>query len=573
MDAGLLLLQIVGIVVGFHVVCFAFGWSVLGLVGGLDDEERFAASWGVGFAFFALSELLAFWAGANQALWNLGALSVALVCVALHIVRKGRAPRPGRVPRALAGLWALGYAHLVCVQTLLPIYVGSYWYGDWWMHYDEALIFRGAHDVYTQWADYNIASRTPLFNLGGAYLMSLVGNEFWAFQLASTLMNCCFASGVYLLLRDLFGPRAARVGFLLAALNLWMLHNAWFTWPKMLTAYFLLLGLHFYLQFLRRRRADPRGAARMLFGSWVCGLFGFLTHPAALVYLGALCLHALVMAWRDRAYRPSWKELTVLAASAVLLVGPWFAWLSMKFGANRLLRSSPVTLMEHGASFDPLSLAKTVLINGYFSLVPIPLLRALTFAPGNFDEVYGGLTALYFSPLTGALTLSLVLFLAVVLARRALGRGRRLRVAGAGPEWGAVWTFALLGAVAAICLHPAKLVIGCAHAAFFPSAIVLTALAWGLLTRVPPRWAVIVCCGMLAEFAAMFWSHVALAGRPFLDAAPGNWNLKTANQLVFLHDLLGAGTPFLIAATAGIQLVLALQLFRCLLRPKEVVPR
>src|SRR5262249_6824914 len=142
---------------------------------------------------------------------------------------------------------------LVAVQALLPIYVGSGWWGDWWMHYDESLVFLGQWSVDTKWFDlYTLASRTPLFNLVGAFLLSLGGEEFGIFQLASTLMNCCFLPALYLLLRALLGPRAGLVGIMLASLNIWMLHLAWFTWPKMLVVYFLLLSLYFYLCFLQQ---------------------------------------------------------------------------------------------------------------------------------------------------------------------------------------------------------------------------------------------------------------------------------------------------------------------------------
>jgi len=152
----------------------------------------------------------------------------------------------------------------VCIQMLLPIYVGGNWFGDWWMHYDEALVFRGERGVETEWFGlYTLASRTPLFNLVGAFLCRSPATTSGAFQLGSTLLNWCFVSALYLVLRDLFGVRAGRIGVVLASLNLWLLHNAWFTWPKMLVVYFLLLGLHFYCGSSNNARASPRGGARV----------------------------------------------------------------------------------------------------------------------------------------------------------------------------------------------------------------------------------------------------------------------------------------------------------------------
>src|SRR5262249_38779701 len=91
--------------------------------------------------------------------------------------------------------------------------------------------------------------------------MGIAGCSFDAYQLASVLPSVCFVPAVYVLLRDLFDRRAAWLALPLAPLNLWLMHNAWFTWPKMLAAYYLVLALHFYLRSVRLRGADPARAS------------------------------------------------------------------------------------------------------------------------------------------------------------------------------------------------------------------------------------------------------------------------------------------------------------------------
>lgn len=103
------------------------------------------------------------------------------------------------------------------------------------------------------------------------------------------------------MLRDLAGARLARVALVLVPLNLWMLHVAWFTWSKMLAGYFLLLGLHCYLQFVQRRQSEPAVAWRYFVGFWVCSWTGFLTHQVGLLYIAALLVHAVWLARRDPA--------------------------------------------------------------------------------------------------------------------------------------------------------------------------------------------------------------------------------------------------------------------------------
>src|SRR5436309_3837887 len=58
--AAIWLLAMAGAALGFPALCFLFGWSLLGRFARLDAEERFAASWGVGFAVLAVSQFVAF---------------------------------------------------------------------------------------------------------------------------------------------------------------------------------------------------------------------------------------------------------------------------------------------------------------------------------------------------------------------------------------------------------------------------------------------------------------------------------------------------------------------------------
>src|SRR5689334_1527525 len=78
-------------------------------------------------------------------------------------------------------------------------------------------------------------------------------------------------------------------------------------------------------------------------------------------------------------------------------------------------------------------------------------------------------------------------------------------------ETSALWLFVLLGFLGAAVLHPTIYLWGLAHSAAFPSVVVLTALAWGVLSRAPRKWAGPVLVGMALEFLAMFWSHRWLA--------------------------------------------------------------
>jgi hypothetical protein len=570
-DGALLWLTVAGVVVAFPLVAWLFGWSVLGWLRFLDREERFVAAGGVAFAFLAGARFLGFALHTDPRWWTELTVAAMLPLVAVGVfLRRDRTA--DAVPWAFAGLLALAYLQLVCVQGAFPNYRGSHWYFDWWMHYDEALVFVGERDIDVKWAgSYTLASRTPLFNLTTASVMALAGHGFAVYQLASALTNCAVVGALALLARDFFGRPGARTALLLAPLNLWLLHNAWFTWPKMLAAYYLLLGLHFYVRSVRLRRSDPRAAAGLFLCFWACSLLGFLTHQVGAVYVVPLLLHAAGLAVYDRAYRPGVKELAAAVLFAGLAVGPWYGWLLVHLGAEKVIGSTPVTRGDESAVFAPLSIAAWMKHNTWASVFPDTLSAALEERPLDRVLVYQGLTELYFSLLTGALTLSLAAFLVVALV---VGLGRRLAKAvaalrpatkpaaavphrGDWPARGAVGLFVVLGWLGAAFLHPGKMAWGIAHAAGFPTALALAALGWGLLGRSRPWVRALVGAGIVAEFLLMFWSHWWFLTRmpEVLEDLPGNAGYKD-ETVVFLADRIGDGQYVFVAGLAAVQLIL-----------------
>jgi hypothetical protein len=604
-----LLLYMLGIALGFPLLAGLFGWSVLGRFTDLDREERFAACWGVGFAVLAARQFLSFvllrpepvqtgggesWVTTffyygRESLFGLTTLLLMLLVAALCWRRRGTEPEPAAPGfRLLLAGCALAYLHLVCIQSLLPDYRGGTWYYDWWMHYDEALVFVGERDIHTTWANnaYTLASRTPLFNLAGASVLAVAGHDFWVFQLAAALLGCCFVPVVYVLLSDLFGPRAAPLALLLAPLDLWMMHEAWFTWSKMLAGYFVLLGLHFYLRFLGLCPEEPRRAGWYFLYFWISCLLGFLTHQSVAVYMAALVLHAALLALFRPAFRPRLRELGVLALTLVLTLEPWYAWLLGNLGPEPVLHGTPTTARTAGTQFTVGHIAEYVESNLWDSVAPLELYYCLTEGPWTFKEAYRALTSLYFSLFTGALTLSLSVFLAFALVRWLLGLGVSiwgyLRAGqqsapaadapvprGAGRRaWVAVVFFLLLGTLGAAVLHPETIIHGIAHAACFPAAILLAALGWGVLSRARPRWAVPVCAGMAAEFLVMFWSHWWLLGNSpeILEPLPGNADYKADSHgtqfLFFLNERLGDWQYVFLAGAVVIQLLLCVLLVR-----------
>jgi hypothetical protein len=551
-------LILAAIAVAMPLLTFGFGWAVLGRLIRLDCATRFAASFGVGFAFLGLLQLAAFAFGLPQPWFSL--LAVAVMSAVALLLRR---PSPAESPRDgdrfgfrpwVAGL-LLVYGHLLCLQILLPDYLGSRWYNDWWMHFEQAAIFVGDKPVQTVWFGiYNLASRTPLFNLTTAAVMELAGHEFWVYQAASVLPNSCFALAMALLLRDLFGGRAAWLGLLLAPINLWLMHLAWFTWPKMLCAYYVLLGLHFYLQSLRLRGSDPVQASRLFLAFWTSSLLGYLTHQAAILFALPLVIHWAVATLARPEHWPRRAEWIGFGVLPIVLVFPWYAYLILTLGWTKVLHSTPVTA---SVSLGLLDRLKPAVMNIGASLFPIHLSWAFR-SGSQFEWVYRGLTEFYFSLITGAVTATLTLYLLCVWVHRSLQQVRSRsdpKSPSADPpiqrgwrERLAVALFGVLGVISATLLLREAYPHGIAHAAFFPAVQLLLVIAWGEAGRARPLWMALVLAGMVLEFVLMWWSHLWLLHvdsaviDPF-GADPSlqpHFYFKSLVGAVFLCDRAGA---------------------------------
>jgi hypothetical protein len=165
-------------------------------------------------------------------------------------------------------------------------------------------------------APYNFSSRGPLAGLASTPMVFLSGGRppqglpeiswhpfdpqgFMAYRLAMMAFACSAFLALWDLVRRLGGAAAARVALILAVTTPFLVHEIWFTWPKLLAASFVLLA---GIRILERKPLS----SGLLVG------IGYLMHPGALLGLSAIGLLAL---WPLRG--ASWKRPNLRAAALV----------------------------------------------------------------------------------------------------------------------------------------------------------------------------------------------------------------------------------------------------------------
>jgi hypothetical protein len=174
---------------------------------------------------------------------------------------------------------------------------------------------------------YNFSSRGPFSGLGSAPVVLMAGGHppsafpeqpwapfdsqgFMAYRLAMMTFACTAFISLWDLTRRLAGLSAARVALVLAATTPFLVHEVWFTWPKMLAAAMILLAAICVIE------------KQPLYAGLLAGL-GYLVHPGALLSLPVLGLIALWPLRGAQWKRPRLKQVVLLAAGLAVFLISW----------------------------------------------------------------------------------------------------------------------------------------------------------------------------------------------------------------------------------------------------------
>jgi hypothetical protein len=353
------------------VCALAPGWLALRRMS-LRPLERLAASIGVSLILLYLVSMAFFWIGAPRAAYYLAAL--ACFCVAISVCRNR-----SRVSRRLRSIGS-GYAVLVLWLLLLLLLIRNYSGGvcsiDWLEHYRRAQFFLdppATIDLTKSIIAENIpmTSRPPLINAVSAFFLALTGDRYELFQVVLSALNLLFWFPLVMMLPWLGAGRKDNrtLLLLLVMASPMVIWNATWTWTKLFTSFYVILGLAFYLE--GWRRLDPaRLALAFLFLT-----AGFLSHFSGGPYLLFLGAHYVLFLLPRRS--PLWghdsnvpSAALATAALCVGLMATWFGYAMLAAGPRWALGSSTTAraFADSSASESMLRIAK----NTIYSFIPHP---------------------------------------------------------------------------------------------------------------------------------------------------------------------------------------------------------
>jgi Dolichyl-phosphate-mannose-protein mannosyltransferase len=155
-----------------------------------------------------------------------------------------------------------------------------------------------------------LSGGSPTGGIGTPRWSPFDAQGFMAYRLAMMTFAATAYLSLWTLTRRLGGEKAARLALLLAATTPFLVHEIWFTWPKLFAASLVLLSAVSLI--------DGRPlVAGLLVGA------GYLAHPLALLFVPALVLLALWPIAHPRLTRPQVRPTLYLLAGLAAFLVAW----------------------------------------------------------------------------------------------------------------------------------------------------------------------------------------------------------------------------------------------------------
>jgi hypothetical protein len=315
--AIVLLLCVCTFAPGFFIVR-RFRWSAM---------ETLCASVALSLVFLWLAAWALYLVGVeSMASYGVSGMCVLLGTASLSDFRKLLAI--ARVRRALTG-FAFLFGWTLLALAVIRVYNGAGWRSDWLEHFQRTLFFLHRFPLTTAiFGNYTLPARPPAENVLAAFFLDQVSDRFELFQIVFAWLNLlvflpCAAALRRLSLIPLVG---------LFATSPIIMQNATYTWTKLLTAFFVITALLFYLKGWRRN-----DSVRIVF-AFACLAMGMLVHYSGGPYIVFFALHYLIAVWPHRPGK--WRELALIATASCVLLATWFGWSIATYGLHTTVASN-----------------------------------------------------------------------------------------------------------------------------------------------------------------------------------------------------------------------------------------
>jgi hypothetical protein len=355
-------------------VCFAYVLGIvvpalIGLAGYVlraSWESLFFISWLwviIGSVFFFKNRLYKFLTAYSAGFVGIILLSLASVCFIFLTYAGPSKYIPDPQPKASSNYSSFVVKVLNVSQTQANDNSVPYRQAQFFLNRSDP----GRDSFIDEWG-VHFFQRTPLMGAATAGYLNMLGDKvpiayIWdvtstdpgdtyiKFQVLAIILNSLFIFPAFILITKLFDKKTAIITNTFVFTSPFFIYNAFYSWPKSLAAFFILL-MWLLLFEKGRKNALLAGAA--------VGL-AYLSHDLALLYLVPAGLYLL--------YKRRWQDIFAFGGVGLLFMAPWVLTSSVVY-------SKPSTFIYYPFSVDgiPQISQKSEVFQKFLSAGPIAIL-------------------------------------------------------------------------------------------------------------------------------------------------------------------------------------------------------
>ncbi|PYT02411.1 MAG: hypothetical protein DMF60_21445 [Acidobacteria bacterium] len=485
----MLLVQLIALLSFLALCCFVPGFFFLHRLR-WTPLEKLCASIGLSLALIYLAAWSIYCFGPRNQRIAYDAVAATVLLLGF-LSRKPAAKFVGafRIRQAFAGYGFLLLWTFVML-TMIRVYSGAGWYGDWIEHFQRSLFFLDRLPLHISiLGRYGIPSRPPMMNVLASFFLGLTADRHELFQAIFAFLNLLIWFPCLLLLPALtrWRRRTLLPLVLLLSASPVVMENVTYTWTKALAAFYVVLGVSLYLAGLRKN------SGTRIIAAFIALAAGILVHYSAGPYAAFLALHYLVQL-RKRPHR--WRELAFVTVSCSLLLGSWFGWSMALYGPRVTLTPD---LQSQGHTLPKFAW------NVYATIVPLrvrgdelPFLKNRNGAAEIRDEAF----MVYQLNLIFAMGLLGGPFVVCLLIRNAIrNRGKPI------PDW-KFWRWLIpCCAALGIAVVAEKDLVGVSHLALLPLEIMGIAFLASRFPSLPRAARLLLIAGCVIDFSFGVFLH------------------------------------------------------------------
>ncbi|HOK57308.1 MAG TPA: glycosyltransferase family 39 protein [bacterium] len=500
-----------------------------------EKEEKFILNFAFSFFLFYIVGFLSYVFNSNFAIFNGIFLLIFLFFSFFYILKNGF---DNQEIKFLKNFFII-FLVFILYQTLIPLYFGGLFYWDWFEHFLRSIFFLDRLPKDIVFEGYIIPSRPPFFNIVCFFYLSITGGEFYKYQIVSTFLNSMLILSVYLFCKEYLKIENKYLFLIVCVvmfLNPAILRQITYTWTKAFCAFYVILGLYFYLKFLKNQNSLHLFISSFLFG------IGFIVHFSAGCYIVPVFLH---LAFRTILNKNLIKKTGISYLIFLFVIFTYFSWSIKNYGVYKSFFSTNIYQQQKNISLidriekDSFNFIKT--------LHPFPLKYYKYFFNNSplFYKFFNYLHPAYVCTLPGSLTFSLTFFLLILFLKNI----KQINLKTLSSHSFLIFFF-FLSYLLDIVVMPLKELSGLAHTGLLPLTCLFICFGIKYILSMPEKNFFIFSSVFLIEtlfiltvFTIAFNIYsdpqriISLGMSERIDSSLiSNFLLKYYNHLVFLHD-------------------------------------